>query len=96
MRHGGDRLNATGRVSAVAHIIALRRTLMQRSAVSLGRGIPENGSDGLGGEADFSYWQCYEDPVFGRLGFPEVWPSGRLGLLGRPGFKAWVSEVTVP
>jgi hypothetical protein len=41
---------------------------MQRSAVSLGRGIPENGSDGLGLGADFSYWQCYEDEVFGKLG----------------------------
>jgi hypothetical protein len=40
----------------------------------------------LGGVADFSYWQCYEDPVFGKLGFREAWP------LGRPRF----SEVTVP
>ena len=58
--------------SAVAHIIAVRRTPMQWFAVSLGRGTPENGSDGLGGEADFSYWQCYEDPVFGRLGLWEA------------------------
>jgi hypothetical protein len=58
MRHGGDRLNATGRLSAVAHIIAVRRTLMQRSTVSLCRWIAKNGSDGLGREADFSYWQC--------------------------------------
>jgi hypothetical protein len=63
------------RRSAVAHIIAVRRTPIQRSAVSLGRRIPENGSDGLGAEADFSYWQCYEDPVFGKLAFREVWPS---------------------
>jgi hypothetical protein len=64
---------------------------MQRSAVSLGRRIPENGSDGVGAEADFSYWQCYEDPVFGRLGFREVLPSGDRAF-GRLGFP----EVTVP
>jgi hypothetical protein len=61
---------------------------MQRSAVSLGRGIPENGSDGLGGEADFSYWQCYEDPVLGRQGFREARFSV-VGLLGGPIFKSY-------
>ena len=74
---------------------------MQRSAVSLGRGIPENGSDGLGGEADFSYWQCYEDPVFGRLGFreasrPEGLAFGRLGFRKIGLLEARFSEVTVP
>ena len=64
---------------------------MQRSTVSLGRGIPENGSDGLGLGADFSYWQCYEDPVFGRQGFREVLP-----LKGPTFREVRFSEVTVP
>jgi hypothetical protein len=71
---------------------------MQRSAVSLGRGIPENGSDGLGGEADFSYWQCYEDPVFGRQGFREVLPlkgpTFREGRLQKYGPIAQLDRVT--
>src|ERR1700733_15762839 len=30
---------------------------------------------GLGREADFSYWQCYEGPAFGRLGSRKAWLS---------------------
>ena len=68
---------------------------MQRSAVSLGRRIGENGSDGLGLDADFSYWQCYEDPVFGKLASGRV-DLRKIGLWEAAFQKTWVSEVTVP
>jgi hypothetical protein len=31
----------------------------EQAAASIGRPVRPTGSTGLGGEADFSYWQCY-------------------------------------